>query len=345
MKKSLLLTTLASGALLLAACGDNEGNTTNLANTTNEETTTNADANEATNDSTGDTQLAGDPDVYEVAVIPSQSIGEMQTGLDLLEEHLAESLDMEVEVTHYPSYNAVVEALNYSQIDLAYFGPVTYLIAYEQSGAEAIITQEIDGSPYYYSYMITQPDAPYDSLDDLLENVGEVDFAFGSQSSTSGFAVPGYELLQRGVYENEGSYDFNSVRFTGSHDITANAVANGDVDAGAIDSAIFNALIADGMINEDDYKIIWESDQIYQYPWAVPNGTDEALIEQVQAAFMEIEEPEILSIFGGASAFVEASSDEYESILEAARAFGLLDPEPEEEDEAEEESNANDSNE
>lgn len=321
MKKTMI--PFAGAAVFLAACGaENSENNQNNENATG-----------------GDN--AGSEELYEVAVIPSQSIGEMEEGLGLLEEHLAESLDRDVEVTHYPSYNAVVEAINFGHVDLAYFGPVTYLIAYEQSGAEAILTQNIDGEPYYYSYMITQPDAPWDTLDDLLEDVDDVSFAFGSQSSTSGFAVPGYELMERGVYESESTYEFDSVQFTGSHDITADAVATGSVDAGAIDSAIFNALIDDGLIEEEDYKIIWESDQLYQYPWAVPAGTDEDTITEVQEAFIEIEDEEILSVFGGASSFTEASPDEYESILEAARALDLLELEEEDEDneEAEEENN------
>jgi phosphonate transport system substrate-binding protein len=285
--------------------------------------------NENTDETAGDE--AEDSSVYEVAVIPSQSIGEMEEGLSLLEEHLEGALNREVEVTHYPSYNAVVEAINYGHVDLAYFGPVTYLIAYEQSGAEAILTQIVDGDPYYYSYILTQPDAPWDSLDELVEDAESVDFAFGSQSSTSGFAVPGYELYERGVYENESTYDFADVRFTGSHDITASAVANGDVDAGAIDSAIYNALVDDELIDEEDYKIIWESEQLYQYPWAVPGGTDEELKAEVQEAFLEIEDERILRIFGGAEAFTEASHEEYDSVLEAARAFDLLEPEETEE--------------
>lgn len=325
MKKSIL--PIAGAALLLAACGAN-----------NEESSNNENNNAAAGNN------ASDEELYEVAVIPSQSIGEMEEGLTRLEEHLAESMGREVEVTHYPSYNAVVEAINFGHVDLAYFGPVTYLIAYEQSGAEAIITQNIDGEPYYYSYILTQPDAPWESLDDLVEDAGEVEFAFGSQSSTSGFAVPGYELMERGVYESESTYEFESVQFTGSHDITADAVSSGSVDAGAIDSAIFNALIEDGLINEDDYKILWESDQLYQYPWAVPADTDEETITAVQNAFMEIEDEEILSIFGGADSFVEASPEEYESILEAARALDLLELEEEEDEDEEDETAGENSN-
>ncbi|PRO64833.1 phosphate/phosphite/phosphonate ABC transporter substrate-binding protein [Alkalicoccus urumqiensis] len=302
----------AGGMLVLAGCG-----------------TDNTEENEAGGSNAGENTGGNNSsdDVFEVAVIPSQSVGEMQDGLTALEEHLAAEMDQEVEVEHYPSYNAVVEAINYGHVDLAYFGPTTYLIAHETSGAEAVITQNVNGEPYYYSYMITQPDAPWDDLDSLIDDAENIDFAFGSQSSTSGFVIPGYELKQQGVYENEGEYEFNSVRFTGSHDITATVVAEGDVDAGAIDSAIFTQLIDEGMINEDDYKIIWESDQLYQYPWAVPEGTSDEEKDAVREAFLSIEDEEILSIFGGADSFVEASHDEYESIMDAARSFDLLDPE------------------
>ncbi|UTW68838.1 PhnD/SsuA/transferrin family substrate-binding protein [Anaerobacillus sp. HL2] len=39
---------------------------------------------------------------------------------------------------------------------MAYFGALTYVIAYERSGAKAIITQLVDGEPYYHSYIITK---------------------------------------------------------------------------------------------------------------------------------------------------------------------------------------------
>lgn len=307
-KTKILASLMISGVIILSACGEENA------------------------DSEIEEENANSDDVFEVAVIPSQSIGEMEEGLSRLESHLSEYMDMAVEVTHYPSYNAVVEALNYSHVDLAYVGPVTYLIAHEQSGAEAVVTQSIDGEPYYYSYILTQPDAPWDTLDDLLAEVEGIDFAFGSQSSTSGFTIPGYELMEREVYKNEGSYEFNSVRFTGSHDITANAVGSGDVDAGAIDSAIFNALIEEGVIDEDDYKIIWESEQLYQYPWAVAHDTDLDRKEQIQEAFLAIEDEEIFSIFGGADEFVKASHEEYDGIMKAARTMGLLDPEDEDDD-------------
>ncbi|MGY4689924.1 phosphate/phosphite/phosphonate ABC transporter substrate-binding protein [Salibacterium sp. K-3] len=305
MKKS-LIGMVASAALLLGACGGED------------------DAEENAGQEGGNGGSSNSGEALEVAVIPAQSAGEMQDGLDALEGVLNDSIDQEVKVEHYPSYNAVVEALNFGHIDLAYLGPLTYVIANAESGAEAILTQEIDGKPYYYSYIISHVDQPWDSLDEMLEEPGEVDFAFGSVSSTSGSLMPGLELRDRGVFESEDENDFASVRYTGSHDVTANAVQSQEVDAGAIDSAIYNELVDEGTIDDSKIKKIWESDQLYQYPWAAREGMSDDLKQQFQDAFTSIEDEEILDIFGGASSFVETDHSHYEDIAQAAEDFGML---------------------
>ncbi|WP_026674133.1 phosphate/phosphite/phosphonate ABC transporter substrate-binding protein [Alkalihalobacterium bogoriense] len=263
-------------------------------------------------------------DPFTVAVIPAQSIGEMEQGLQNLEAELTVKLGREVKVEQYNNYNGVVEALNYKSVDLAFLGPVTYLIAHEQSGAKAIVTQLIDGEPYYYSYIITHVDNDWDSLEELLEQKDEVNMAFGSHASTSGHLIPGVELARKGVYTDEDTHEFASVRFTGSHDITAQQVEANMVSAGAIDSAIYHELVEEGVIDESQIKIIWQSEQLYQYPWTVHGETDEETIQLLQEAFISIDDPEILRIFGGASAFVEADDRLYENVYEAALEFGML---------------------
>ncbi|MCL7747370.1 phosphate/phosphite/phosphonate ABC transporter substrate-binding protein [Halalkalibacter alkaliphilus] len=269
-----------------------------------------------------------DDSVFEIAVIPSQSMGEMQTGLDNLEAHLTEKLGREVVVEQYPNYNAVVEAINYNHIDLAFLGPLTYLIAHEQSGAQAIITQEVDGSPYYFSYIITHNDREWDDLDDMLEDRADVDFAFASISSTSGHLIPGLHLRQLGFYESEDDHEFKQIQFAGSHDIVTTLVQDQTVDAGAVDSAILEALMKEddqnGGTMREDIKVIWQSEELYQYPWVVPAGMSDELIAEVQEAFYEIADEEILRIFGGATRFVEADDSQYADVLEAAREFEML---------------------
>ncbi|PSL51319.1 phosphonate transport system substrate-binding protein [Salsuginibacillus halophilus] len=266
-------------------------------------------------------------DEMEVAVIPAQSSGEMEEGLNRLEDELENHLDRAVDVEHYPGYNAVVEAVNHGHVDLAYLGPLTYLIAHEESGAQAVVTQNIDGEPYYYSYIITNEEQPWESLDELLDDSEDVAFAFGSISSTSGSLIPGTELRERGVFESEDDHAFESVQYTGSHDVTAQSIENMNVDAGAIDSAIYHSLVDDGAVDDEQIRVIWESEELYQYPWVVPHDTEEEEIENIQEAFTAIEDEEVLSIFGGASSFTEIDDDQYEDVLEAAREFDMLDPE------------------
>ncbi|WP_100404234.1 phosphate/phosphite/phosphonate ABC transporter substrate-binding protein [Bacillus solitudinis] len=287
---------------------------------------------------TGETEIAPETDetevpteevteedgVFEVAVIPAQTTGETQASLDKLEEHLKEKLARDVEVKQYPNYNAVVEAINYNNIDLAYLGPLTYVIAHEQSGAQAILTQEIDGRPYYHSYIITHSDNEWETLDDMLEDSENVDFAFASISSTSGHLMPGLHLRNLGYYNDDIDHSFNQVQFAGSHDIVTRLVQEKNADAGAVDSAILNELIEQTPALGDDIKVLWESQELYQYPWVVPAQMTEEEIVQIQEAFYDITDDDILRIFGGASAFVEADDSKYEDVLEAARQFNML---------------------
>jgi phosphonate transport system substrate-binding protein len=135
--------------------------------------------------------------------------------------------------------------------------------------------------------------------------------------------IPSIELKDRGVYKSEDDHEFNSVRFTGSHDATALAIQNKQVDVGAIDSAIFDQLVESGKIDGKQIKTIWESEKLFQYPWAVHKDTDEETIETLKEAFLGIKDSEILDAFG-ATGFTEASNDDYESIRQAALKEGII---------------------
>ncbi|GLB61294.1 phosphate/phosphite/phosphonate ABC transporter substrate-binding protein [Cytobacillus sp. NCCP-133] len=297
MKKLLLLVVILT-LMLLTACGGNESENT-----------------KESKEKTGE--------AFTIGVIPVQTEGSMEGAMEKLQSTLSEKLDREVAVEVYPDYNGVVEAMNYDKIDMAYFGPLIYVVAHEKSGARAIITQLIDGEPFYYSYIITHKDSSWNSLDEVLENSGEADFAFGDINSTSGSLIPSIELKNRGVYESEDTHSFKSVRFTGSHDATALAVQNKQVDAGAIDSAIYNQLVESGKVDGDKIKTIWQSEKLFQYPWAVHKDTDEETITALKEAFLAIDDPEILEAFG-ASGFTEASNEDYESIRQAALKEGII---------------------
>ncbi|CAH2214517.1 phosphate/phosphite/phosphonate ABC transporter substrate-binding protein [Tepidibacter aestuarii] len=263
------------------------------------------------------------PEKLVIGVIPTQNQGDMQNAMNKLGDHISKEIGTKVDVKVFPDYNGVVEAMNYGKVDLAYFGPLTYVIANDKSGADAIITMLVNGEPYYHSYIIAPNDSKLNNVDDLINNAKDLHFAFGDVNSTSGSLIPGILLKEKGVFKNEQEHDFKQVTYTGGHDATALAVQNKKVDAGAIDSAIFESMKKNKVVDEDKFKVIWKSDKLFQYPWAVKKDTPKELKEKLQEAFLSITDKEILDIFG-ADGFTKAKDSDYEPIREAAKSEGRI---------------------
>lgn len=262
--------------------------------------------------------------VLKIGVIPAQTEGELKNGVEKLRLSLEEGLKMPVEIDVYPAYAGVVEAINYKKIDLAYFGPFTYAIANVQSGAQAIVTQLIDGKPYYHSYLITQKEKPLSSIEDVVQQSTDLTMAFGSINSTSGYIVPSSSFQDLGIFNNQNDHSFKNVQFAGSHDVVSLLIQNGTVDLGCIDGALFNSFIKSGRVDTAKVKVIWQSEPIFQYPWAVHGEMDEKLKTDIQDIFLKIKDPEVLKAFGGASGFTKASDEDYKRIKEIAKKRDLL---------------------
>jgi phosphonate transport system substrate-binding protein len=259
---------------------------------------------------------------FTIGIIPAEvKVKEEQRSK--LKSYLEKETGLKIQINDYPDYNGVVEALNYNKLNMAFLGPLTYVIAHHKSGAKAIVAKTTKGKPYYYSYILTHKDAPYNTLDDLLADKSKVSFAFGDPNSTSGSLIPGMELKKRGVYRGKEDSDFQKVIFTGAHDVTALSIQNKQVTAGAIDSAIFEKLIEKGTIKEDSFKKIWQSDKLFQYPFAVNKDTDQATIEKLQNAFVNMKDKDLLDAFS-ADGWVKAEHKDYEAIEKAAEADGRL---------------------
>ncbi|OYD09184.1 phosphonate ABC transporter substrate-binding protein [Paludifilum halophilum] len=262
-------------------------------------------------------------DPFQVGVIPAQNKGNMKKAMDKLEKKLSDELNRPVAIKIYSDYQGVVEAMKYKKMDMAFFGPLTFVQAREETGIKAVVTQLIDGKPYYHSYIIVPEDSPLDSIDDLAKNSGKVDFAFGDINSTSGSLIPGIALKKEGVFQDQEHHRFKGVTYTGSHDITALSIQNKKYDAGAIDSAIYEQLVEDGKVDDSKVKVIWKSDRLFQYPWAVRRDIDDQTVKKLRKAFLSIKDPEILSVFG-ANGFTKAENADYEAIRQAAKEAGRL---------------------
>jgi phosphonate transport system substrate-binding protein len=209
-----------------------------------------------------------------------------------LRAYLENTLGVEVEIFTAGNYDGVIQALAADQIEIARLGSSSYAAAYTATdgGVLPFLTDEkANGSTGYYSILVTRCDS---GIEDLADAEGKV-MAFADPDSTSGYAVPFYNLVEReGITPD--SY-FAATPFSGSHEAGVQGVVNGTFDLAATyqnneADGIFQRMERKGMIEEGLVCPIWQSPQITSGPWTARANLPEAMIDDVKAALMAIPE-------------------------------------------------------
>ena len=264
----------------------------------------------------GDSASGDEP--LQVGLIPNENPEEVEAQYQPLEDYLKKELGREVELSVPTTYNAVVEAMVSGELDLAYFGGLTYVQARQRADVHPLFTEvnPRTGTTKYRSVIIVPANSSVQKVEDLE---GET-FAFGSVSSTSGSLYPSIMLDQAGL---DYRTDLGEVIYTGGHDTTAQAVANGQVAAGGLEDRILYDLQEEGIIEKSKVRVIEESDPIEGYPWVVRDaltGKDEqALID----AFLGIEDPELLDLLR-AEDYQKVQAGDYDYVEKQARKLDLI---------------------
>ena len=253
-----------------------------------------------------------------VGLIPNENPEEVEAQYQPLEDYLKKEIGREVELSVPTTYNAVVEAMVSGELDLAYFGGLTYVQARQRADVHPLFTEvnPRTGTTKYRSVIIVPAGSDVRKVEDLE---GE-DFAFGSVSSTSGSLYPAIMLNQAGLDYRK---DLGEVVYTGGHDTTAQAVANGRVAAGGLEDRILYDLQEEGIIEKDSVRVIEESDPIEGYPWVVrddlPDRDERALTE----AYLNIEDPKLLDLLR-AEAYEKVEASDYDYVEKQARNLDLI---------------------
>ncbi|MCA1717400.1 MAG: phosphate/phosphite/phosphonate ABC transporter substrate-binding protein [Actinobacteria bacterium] len=254
----------------------------------------------------------------QVGLIPNENPEEVEAQYQPLEDYLKKELGREVELSVPTTYNAVVEAMVSGELDLAYFGGLTYVQARQRAEVHPLFT-EINprtGTTKYRSLIIVPADSDIQEVEDIEGKT----FAFGSVSSTSGSLYPSIMLAEAGI---DYRTDLEEKIYTGGHDTTAQAVANGRVAAGGLEDRIFYDLEEEGVIEEGAVRIIEKSAPIEGYPWVVRDALSDKTEKELTDAYLSIEDPELLDLLR-AEDYVRVQASDYDYVEEQARKLDLI---------------------
>lgn len=203
-----------------------------------------------------------------------------------LANYLETELGVEIELETTADYAGMVRAMVSEQVDIAYFGGVSYILARHRAGAEPLVVGSKAGETTWNSAFIVPADADLEGMRDVTERASEFELVFGDPISTSGTVMPTYYL--RTIHDLKPEADFDRVRHTGAHDATARTVTSASEAVGALNARIYDALVEAGSV--DGVREIWRTPGFPDYPWTVVPELENTSIEKVRTAFTSLDE-------------------------------------------------------
>ena len=256
-----------------------------------------------------------------IGAIPFESIEKTQDQLQPLIEYLEKKNGFKVELIVSNDYRSVIDKMRLKEIDIAMFGPYSYILAHKQAGAQAFAsTENTKTGKKYYSVFIAHPATGIENIQQLRGRR----LAFTDRESTSGYLVPKAMLLKNGINPDK---DLESVEFFEHHDASILAVKKRLVDAAAVSSTILQNMREKGLVGDKDYRIIHTSEAIpgSGTVWAYREGLSAVFFTKVKdALFSANHEEGALGIFATeVGTFFPVDDREYDVIRDTSHMLEL----------------------
>jgi len=266
----------------------------------------------------GNPSPASPQQALRLSMIPTTDPGKIIRDSQGFIAYLEKETGAKVDLTVPTNYAAVVEAVANDQVDIAYFGGFTYVQASARAGVQPLVQRTRDRE--FHSLFITHSGTNINSLDDLKGR----SFAFGDVNSTSGHLMPEYFMREAKVDPEV----ISKAIYSGGHDATALAVANKKVDAGALDEAVFQRMVAEKKIDPAQVKVFYTTPPFFDYIWVARKGLDPKFSDAFSQALLKLDSnnPEhkpFLDLLG-ATKYVKAEDGDYDKLRQAAKDAGLM---------------------
>ncbi|PRY72613.1 putative selenate ABC transporter substrate-binding protein [Halomonas ventosae] len=263
-------------------------------------------------------------DTFRFTAIPDEDQSRLVERFSKVADYLEERLDVEVEYVPVKSYGATVTAFRNDQVQLAWFGGLSGVQARRLVPGSVAVAQGSEDAEFK-SYLIAHRSTGLERAEELPDAIEGMSLTFGSRTSTSGRLMPEHFLRQH--FGEAPDELFSRVGFSGDHSRTIALVEAGTWDLGAVNFSVWEAAVADGRVDTDKVEVIWATPPYPDYNWTLRGDVDarfgEGFSEQVRAALLEMDDPELLASFPR-EAFIPADNALYAPIEDVAEELGLL---------------------
>ncbi len=271
---------------------------------------------------------------FNIGLLGGENAQDRLTSNECFRAYAEETLGVPVKLFAPADYDGVIQGLLGGTIDMAWLGASAYAKVYLTDPEAVDVTMvktNLDGSYSYHSIGFARKDSGISSLADVKGKV----FGFGDPNSTSGYLIPAVEIpVETGGTMESGNF-FGEVKFTGGHEQTIVAVANGDVDAGVTwadglgawedgyNSGALRKAVDAGLVDMNDIVEIWKSKPIPEGPIVLrrtlPEDVKTKMVDLVKGLVAADPECAYGVAAGETKGFEPITHEAYLSIIEARK--------------------------
>lgn len=217
-------------------------------------------------------------------IISTESAAHLKADWQPVLEDMERKTGYKVKAFFASDYAGIIEGMRFKKVDVAWMGNKSGIEAVDRAGGEVFAqTTYADGSPGYWSLLITQTDSPYNSVEDVLKNGKSINFGLGDPNSTSGTAVPGYYVFA--MNKVDPRTHFKTAR-PANHEANLMAVANRQVDVATANTEALEKLTRRAPELAKNIRVIWKSPLIPSDPmvWRADLNADAK--QKIKAFFL-----------------------------------------------------------
>jgi len=258
------------------------------------------------------------PDSLTFAMVPTEeTVAELELYKPVT-DRMAKLTGKKIQFFMPTSYASVVEGLLGGFVDVAVLGPYSYVIANGKDPSIEVFATYAkkpgylqEEGPGYRAALVSKSGSKFTDVDSLKgATIGLTD-----PGSTSG------NLMPRVVFGDIVGMDiekyFGKVVYTGSHELSTVAVAQGKVDAAFVATHRFDNVVDKGEVKLEDFNVLWQSDPIPQDPFVYRNTLCKDIRDKVAETFLGLKDQKDAAKFLAnvkSNTFVPMSSKDYDII-------------------------------
>ncbi|MDJ0772387.1 MAG: phosphonate ABC transporter substrate-binding protein [Mastigocoleus sp. MO_167.B18] len=254
-----------------------------------------------------------------MGLIPIENNEETIEKFEPMRVFLEKRLERPVKVFTATDYAGVIEAMKRDKVDIAWFGPLSYVLAEKEADAEAFAVgvRKSTGLSTYKSIFVVPGNSEVQSIQDLEGK----SVAFVDPASTSGSLVPTY-LVKKATGKMPQEF-FGKLSYAGGHDAAELAVKNKTVDAAADNDITYNKMLKRGLISKETNRILLESEPLPGLPLTYRRELDESLKAKIRDSILNAHKDIKVSGYGELKRYDPVDPQDYQLIRDMVKELGL----------------------